>query len=122
MKQLIERIRSVENIHATRDQGVPDILSGMLNKEELRDVEEAMAPVQLKRVLDCEMPCRLKLGKSLVYRNNLEAGVILSADDICAKVNEPFGISAERYYDFIGNTLLNSVVADENLVESHFQW
>lgn len=87
---------------------------------ELIDVKFAIAPLPRKSVLECEIPCRLKLGKSLVYRNSLKSGTTLTEDDICAKVSEPFGISAERFEEFIGKTLNKHVTEDENLDDNNF--
>lgn len=114
----------IENILPAQiddDQTVFDFLTPFLAEHELSEVNLAMAPIQQKRIEECEMPCQLKLGKSLVYRSNMEAGVKLSDDDVCAKVNEPFGISAEHFDSFIGKILRENVSADENLMESHFE-
>lgn len=120
-RQLISHIRLVENINFDNDQDLLNALSSFLPTNELDNVKLAIKPVDKKSVLDCEMICRLKLGKSLVYRNNLASGSKLQDDDICAKVNEPFGISAERFYKFVGRILIKDVVVDENLHETHFQ-
>lgn len=122
LKKLIACIRSIENDlpKTTDEQTILDFLSNILNEDELCDVKLAMTPLPKKQILDCEWPCRLKLGKSLVYRSNLKYGTTLSPDNICAKVNEPFGISAEYYDNYIGKILNTDVVADENLDETHF--
>lgn len=122
-RQLISYIRLVENIepHDIRnEQTILNALSTLLTTTELDDVKLAIKTVENKSVLQCEMNCRLKLGKSLVYRNNLKIGTTLTDDDICAKVSEPFGISAERFNEFVGHSLLKDVVLDENLNETHF--
>lgn len=120
-RQLISHIRLVESINVDNDQDILTVLSSFLTTNELDNVKLAMKPVDKKSILDCEMDCRLKLGKSLVYRNNLTSGATLHEDDICAKVNEPFGISAELFSDFVGRILIKDVVFDENLDEKHFQ-
>lgn len=105
---------------AADNQIILDLLAPLLSDIELTDVKLAIAPLPRKSVLECEMPCRLKLGKSLVYRNSLQSGATLTEQDICAKVSEPFGISAERFDEFIGKTLTKSVSVDENLHETNF--
>lgn len=123
MRELVQRIRRVENdlpASFDDDSDLLTFLSTFMRADELNDVKLALASVQTKHVLDCELACRLKLGKSLVYRNNLKCGTILTNDDICAKVNEPFAISAERFDEFVGKTLHCDVIADENLEETHF--
>lgn len=124
LRQLIVRIRSIENIQpmvqVTDDQSVLDFLSKFLTESELSDVKLAIAPIQRKCIQECEMACRLKLGKSLVYRKSLKCGQIVSIEDICAKVSEPFGISAEFFDNFIGQTLCKDVEMDENVHDAHF--
>ncbi|XP_031631388.1 sialic acid synthase [Contarinia nasturtii] len=122
LKELITRIRSIENSlpTVTDEQTILDFLSTVLTKDELSDVKLAMASLPKKQILDCERPCRMKLGKSLVYRSHLKCGTTISPNDICAKVNEPFGISAEHYDNYLGKMLNKNVVTDENLDESHF--
>lgn len=124
LRQLIARIRTVEGqslpTAAADDQVILDLLSPILSPIELTDVKLAIAPLPQKSVLECEMPCRLKLGKSLVYRNSLQFGTTITEDDICAKVSEPFGISAERFDEFIGRKLSKDVTEDENLNDTHF--
>lgn len=123
MHKLIERIRWIEN-HLTvalhDENEVLTQLSPILNDQEMDEVKRAFSPIEKKCILNCEMECRMKLGKSLVYRNNLQRGQKINEDDICAKVNEPFGISAEYYEDFIGKILQNDVNAEENVDEKHF--
>lgn len=123
-RQLISRIRSIEKTSLTfellDDQSVLDYLSTFLTECELNDVKLAIAPMQPKCIQQCEMACRLKLGKSLVYRKPLKSGQTLTIDDICAKVSEPFGISAEYFEKFIGKTVCTDVDIDENVDETHF--
>lgn len=123
LKQLISHIRSIEidlPIQQTNDAIVLKMLSKFFCDTELIDVKMAIAPVQSKHILECEMPCRLKLGKSLVYNCNLKCGMKLTRDDICAKVSEPFGISAEYFDEMIGKILLKDVIEDENVDKTHF--
>lgn len=124
-RELVTRIRSIENIQPpfqvdNDNSAILECLSKFLTESELRDVKMAIAPVQEKRIQECEMTCRMKLGKSLVYRNRLNCGQAVSHNDICAKVSEPFGISAEHFDQFIGRILCRDVESDENVDESHF--
>lgn len=123
MKRLIMCIRCLEKnlpIRRDEDQNVLQFLSRYISNTELINVEKAIAPVELKQILDCELPCRLKLGKSLVYNGNLKCGTKLCRDDICAKVTEPFGISAEHLDDMMGKTLVKNVFEDENVERADF--
>lgn len=124
-KQMISFIRGIELIRSNEIMSngqILDYISRLSIATELNDVKSALNTVFVgKKILDCEMPCRMKLGKSLVYRNSLISGATLTEDDICAKVNEPFGISAEHFDKFVGQILIKDVRSDENLDDSHFQ-
>lgn len=124
-RHLVSQIRQLESetspINGSNDVEILRFLSKFLNNHELNNVALALAPVSSKKVLDCEIPCRLKLGKSLVYGSNLKAGTTLGEEMICAKVTEPFGISAERFDNYIGRTLCNDVNAENSLCDAHFE-
>lgn len=126
LKQLIRLIRGIEALetsHDTTDDTILNILRRFdVDDVELSAVKLALGDVDGKQILDCERPCRNKLGKSLVYRNGLVVGTALAADDICVKVSEPFGVSAERIDEFIGFTLNADVTVDQNLMENHFDF
>ncbi|ALC46565.1 Sas [Drosophila busckii] len=83
------------------------------------EVEQALADVQQKLILSCELPCRHKLGKSIVAARKLEKGHQLQEADLLIKVSEPPGIFAERYYDIIGVKLTSSVDEDEPITENN---
>lgn len=119
---MISYIRDVESIclHDKNTRQILDYISKLPIASELNNVKLALKRVAEKKILDCEIACRMKLGKSLVYAMSLKAGSILSTDMICAKVSEPFGVSAEYFGDFIGRKLLIEVQFEENLIENHF--
>lgn len=120
--KLTAMIRTVERYIPLNadDETILEILRKFATEAELNDVQIALRPITEKRVLDCEMECRNKLGKSIVYRRNVKSGSVLTSDTICVKVSEPFGISAEKSEQFIGRILCKNVFADENLSENHF--
>lgn len=70
-----------------------------------------------KHILDSELPCRLKLGKSIVASRNLPEGHIIQAADIAIKVSEPPGIFAEKYFEIIDKQLKQRVNEDEPITE-----
>lgn len=122
-KELISYIRDVEHISTKTidSKDILNVLSNLMpNQNELNNVQLALKSVEQKKILDCEVPCRMKLGKSLVYSRFLKAGSILTADMICVKVSEPFGISAERFDEFVGRQLQTEVQFEENLMANHF--
>lgn len=125
LKQMVRIIRCIEALpkplHDTSDEKIWNILKKInVDDAEQNAVNLALAKVDGKKILDCERTCRNKLGKSLVYRHDLTAGSTLAADDICAKVSEPFGVSADRIDEYVGFTLNTDVTVDQNLTDSHF--
>lgn len=106
--------------NADNDEIVLSALEKHISEKEYDDVKLALKPINEKRILESEMPCRLKLGKSLVYQSDLKSNSVVTLDSVCAKVSEPFGISAEYIDAYVGRRLNQDVLFDENLSESHF--
>lgn len=121
-QRMISNIRNAETIctDSIKNIDILDYISNLSTETEVTNVKLALESVEEKKLLDCEIPCRVKLGKSLVYTQFLQEGTILTAHMICAKVSEPFGVSAEYYNNFIGKKLLVKVQYEENLLENHF--
>ncbi|XP_064550891.1 sialic acid synthase [Drosophila montana] len=71
-----------------------------------------------KFILESELPCRNKLGKSIVAARNLDVRQTIQAADLAIKVSEPSGISAEKYFDIIGMRLKDSVNEDDPITEN----
>ncbi|XP_022220065.2 sialic acid synthase [Drosophila obscura] len=78
-----------------------------------QELEEALQYSGEKKILPCELPCRNKLGKSLVAARTLHKGLKLQLTDVAIKVSEPNGLHAEEYFDIVGKELTNSVYEDE---------
>lgn len=116
MKDLVMKIRFIEKI-----QVLENILEIVTKNKLFLDPEEvifqACKPVVERIIFPCELDCRNKLGKSIVYTRNLPTGHILSSTDITIKVSEPSGISAEYFEDAINKMLRHDVFAD-NAVET----
>lgn len=81
------------------------------------DLRAALNEIGDKVILPCELPCRRKLGKSIVAARNLEKGYQLKTTDLAIKVSEPSGIFAERYFDVIDKKLQYNVNEDEPISE-----
>ncbi|XP_017041112.1 sialic acid synthase [Drosophila ficusphila] len=92
-----------------------DILQKLNDGQEL---EEALQDVQSKTILPCELPCRNKLGKSIVAARSLRKGHRLQLQDMAIKVSEPNGITAEAYFDIIGKELTDNIGEDEPILGS----
>lgn len=76
-------------------------------------IVQALKPIATKKILNCERECFNKLGKSLVFCQQLNIGTIIAQQHICAKVSEPRGIPADRFYEFLGLELAKMVDVDE---------
>ncbi|XP_017874838.1 PREDICTED: sialic acid synthase [Drosophila arizonae] len=84
-----------------------------------KELEQALceSKTNKKYILECELPCRFKLGKSIVASRNLLKGQIIQAADIAIKVSEPSGIFAEKYFEIINKQLTDNVNEDEPITE-----
>lgn len=128
LKQLTEMVRNLEKCLKTSEftsKGDDSIIKIIqeLNPSIDENVEKlklALTPISTRYIFDCEYDCFNKLGKSLVYRRSLREGSVLTAEDICAKVSEPSGIPADRYFHFVGLTLQEDVFVDDNVIHTHF--
>lgn len=94
---------------------VCDILEILKGEDGLKD---ALNETGEKLILPCELPCRKKLGKSIVAARKLEKGHQLKATDLAIKVSEPSGIFAERYFHIIDKKIQYNVDEDEPITES----
>jgi sialic acid synthase len=81
-------------------------------------IAKACKPVGQKSILPCELMCKHKLGKSLVYSRDLRKGHRLSEMDIGVKVSEPNGIPAEFYDDVFRKEVMRDVYYDDPVLES----
>lgn len=70
-KQMVSCIRDAERLSTNAIQHVQilNYMSTISNESELNDVKLALQTVEEKKILNCEIPCRMKLGKSLGKRN-----------------------------------------------------
>lgn len=124
LRKMIQNIRQIENesieCFADNKQIIRKLQTFGYRPNELTDVEQALQSIDDNRIIQpCEMACWNKLGKSLVYQRNLAKGHCLTFGDICAKVSEPHGISAEEYYNMLGKTLTANVDYDDIVKDEH---
>ncbi|XP_052835930.1 sialic acid synthase [Drosophila gunungcola] len=82
------------------------------------ELEEALQDVECKTILPCELPCRNKLGKSIVASRPLKKGHRLQLADMAIKVSEPSGLAAESYMTIIDKELTDNVGEDEPILGS----
>lgn len=70
----------------------------------------------VKRKYDSEAKPLYKMAKKIVFRHDLPKGHVLSEEDLAFKVPND-GLPPYRAHEFIGKTLRDAVVSDQNLSE-----
>lgn len=113
---LVQKVRLIEK--NVRLPIMPDDLLDVVTELNLFEAPEgfiarACRPVSRKSILPCELMCKQKLGKTLVFARDLQKGHHLSELDIVVKVSEPNGIPAEYYDDVVGKELNRDVCYDD---------
>lgn len=102
---------------------MPDDLLDVVTKLNLFEnplgfIARACGSVERKSILPCELMCKHKLGKSLVYARDLKKGHRLVETDLNVKVSEPNGIPAEFYDDAVGKEVMHDVCYDDPVMTS----
>ena len=102
---------------------MPDDLLEVVTKLKLFEnpqgfIARACETILKKSILPCELICKQKLGKSLVYSRDLRKGQRLSDMDINIKVSEPNGIPAEFYDEVVGEEVKHDVFYDDPVMSS----
>lgn len=98
-----------------------------LDADELADIRAALAPLGPSAstadavVADCERPCWLKLGKSLVFAGDRRTGHVLTGADVCFKVSVTKGLLDGQYDAIVGRRLVCDVAYEEPVLWSHFE-
>lgn len=120
---LVEKVRLIE-----KNVQLPVMLNDLLEvvtglnlfENPLGFIARACKPVGRKSILPCELMCKHKLGKSLVYSRELSKGHRLIETDLNVKVSEPNGIPAEFYDSFVGKEIIHDVCYDDPVMETDF--
>lgn len=118
---LVEKVRLIEkNLQLPV---MPDDLLDVVTKLNLFEnpqgfIARACEPLGRKSILPCELMCKHKLGKSLVYARDLRKGQRLGEMDINVKVSEPNGVPAEFYDDIVGKEVKRDVCYDDPVMET----
>ncbi|CRL06466.1 CLUMA_CG019554, isoform A [Clunio marinus] len=118
---LVEKVRLIEkNVQLPV---MPDDLLDVVTKLNLFEnpqgfIGRACGPVGRKSIFPCELMCKHKLGKSLVYSRDLRKGQRLEELDLSVKVSEPNGIPAELFDDAVGKEVKRDVCYDDPVMES----
>ncbi|XP_017281181.1 sialic acid synthase-like [Kryptolebias marmoratus] len=81
----------------------------------IRLVERAMGS-NIKKMLPSEQSLFVKLGKSVVARENIPKGTVLTLDMLRVKAAEPIGIPAEDIFHLVGKTVTKDLKEDESIM------
>jgi sialic acid synthase len=114
--ELVKAIRRYEASGKSSDGNVQEVVERLLPNETSQkdDFEAALKAVGERVILDCEWPCRNKLGKSLVYAKSLPAGHTLTENDLWVKVSGG-SVPGERFYTIVGQKLTKDVMKDTSV-------
>lgn len=82
--------------------------------EGIRTIEKALGSA-IKSKQPSEEPCHQKLGKSIVGKQKLEAGIKLCKEHLTVKVGQPVGWPPQDLDLLIGKTLSRDVDEDETI-------
>jgi sialic acid synthase SpsE len=87
---------------------------------DIREIEAAMGSAE-KRVVDAELPVRVRLSKSVVAAQHIPAGAIVSAEMLTAK-SPGDGIPANHLGELIGRVAAVEVLADTLVPVAALSW
>ncbi|XP_068090349.1 sialic acid synthase isoform X2 [Hyperolius riggenbachi] len=92
----------------------PSELRELVNS--IRLVEKAMGSPE-KRLLNCEIACQSKLGKSVVANTKIPAGSVITLNMLTVKVAVPRGFPPEEIFDLEGKTVKRDIEEDDSVTE-----
>lgn len=123
-RMLVEKVRLIERNVQQLPVNLDDLLNVVVELNLFENPQGFIAKAcqpdgnTPKSILPCELMCKHKLGKSLVYMRDMKAGERLMESDIGVKVSEPNGIPAEFHDDVVGKELKCDVSYDDPIIES----
>ncbi|XP_021708176.1 sialic acid synthase [Aedes aegypti] len=121
--RLVKYIRTVENMERTETTvQVQNICAQVLtesdyNREELDHALKSVT-VDDRKLLESEIACHSKLGKSLVFGSDIEPGHVLQAADVAVKVSEPRGLSPTLFDSVVGKIVAVRRSKDDPIQEN----
>ena len=92
-------------------------LKQLFTSQEMDEVQEALEGSD-KELLQSELACQAKLGKTIVAKHDIAKNTVISADDILIKVAEPKGIDPLCEDLYIGRVALTDIKADCSIQSS----
>ncbi|XP_050070287.1 sialic acid synthase [Anopheles maculipalpis] len=125
LTRMVRCIRVVEKKPGNKDiWTVIEQTRSVLEEDDFNESELLVALKEVstnnRKLLECERSCHDKLGKSLVYANDVRCGAILSETDIQIKVSEPKGLAPRWYDSVVGKMVKQPVLKDNPVLEQHF--
>ncbi|XP_062561497.1 sialic acid synthase [Armigeres subalbatus] len=122
LARLTKYIRTVENIgRAESNHKIHEILQQVLNEEDYNreELHAALKPVTVndRKLMPSELPCHSKLGKSLVFSNDVEPEHVLRSSDIAVKVSEPQGLQPAKFDKIVGRKVTRRFRKDDPIME-----
>lgn len=123
---LVQTIRMLEDQHKLPIQDKFEMCKILQDLPFTKDVQKIVdaatrEDANKREVYECELSCKFKLGKSLVYSGNFKRKHILSIKDINVKVSQPNGLSAEHFDECIDKVLTKEVFEDSILDVNDFE-
>ncbi|XP_035904320.1 sialic acid synthase [Anopheles stephensi] len=123
--RMVRCIRAVDKKAASQDAGaIIDQIRCVLDEDDFNEGELILALKEVttndRKLLECERLCHDKLGKSLVYANDVHCGTLLAETDIRIKVSEPKGLAPRMYDSIVGKIVKHTVLKDYPVLEQHF--
>lgn len=88
--------------------------------EDVRRIENSMGSYE-KKMVNSEIACHNKLGKSLVLTRDMKEGDIIKESDLTVKVAEPHGINPNMLFEVINRKLKYNKSFDETVKLSDIQ-
>ncbi|XP_059622534.1 sialic acid synthase, partial [Phlebotomus argentipes] len=108
MSQFVENVRKLEHfLGEKRIHDVSEIISALitLNMIPKVDLNSAFSGEKCRKLLQCEIDCFQKLGKSLVFSRDVESGEVLTQNHLAIKVSQPKGLQPEEMDKILGRRL-----------------
>ena len=92
----------------------------ILMVREIFGAEEAEAVAQAlevteKTVLESELACIAKLGKTIVARRDIPAGAVICGEDVAVKVAEPRGLDPRHEELYLGKLARCTIRQDQSI-------
>lgn len=115
--QIIERHITLDKTWKGNDHSCSlDVSEFKAMVQGIREIEKSLGAEKI--FYPCEEACWKKLGKSLVASRDIDAGCVLTLNDLTIKVSIPKGLPGKMLDKAIGRTVMKRIKADSPICES----